>query len=198
MKYEPEHCPVCKRLFLCKVGNITQCPCAKVTLSHDVARFLEDEFDSCLCICCLKLINSYGFLATQNRDKLMEKLKESMSLTMYDIVVPSQTDTQGILLGGQAILLMDKAAFILASRYARKNVVSASSDKINFEHPIKVGQLLEIEAEISDIGSTSLNITVDLFGEDLRTGDRIRCTSGNFSMVALDKFGKPTQVKNLF
>ncbi|SMF16615.1 acyl-CoA thioesterase [Pseudobacteriovorax antillogorgiicola] len=116
------------------------------------------------------------------------------TLTMYEMVFPSQTNHYGTLFGGEALSLMDKAAFIVASRYARRNIVTVSSDKTDFKNPIKNGQLVEIVAQVQDVGNTSLKVSVDLIGEDLRTGDRVLCTSGHFSMVALDDFGKPTAI----
>ncbi|MFW7382247.1 MAG: cysteine-rich CWC family protein [Oligoflexus sp.] len=41
MKYQPEHCSLCNRLFICKVGNISQCQCANEGLSVEVIHFLE-------------------------------------------------------------------------------------------------------------------------------------------------------------
>ena len=124
----------------------------------------------------------------------MEEAKLN-KLTMYEMVFPSQTNHYGTLYGGEALSLMDKAAFIVASRFTRRNVVTASSDKTDFRHPIRNGQLIEVLAEVREVGNTSLKVTVDLIGEDLRTGDRVVCTAGNFTMVALDDFGKPAQIK---
>ncbi len=78
----------------------------------------------------------------------MEEAKLS-KLTMYEMVFPSQTNHYGTLYGGEALSLMDKAAFIVASRFTRRNVVTASSDKTDFRHPIKNGQLIEVLAEVN-------------------------------------------------
>ena len=118
------------------------------------------------------------------------------TLTMYEMVFPSQTNHYGTLFGGEALSLMDKAAFVVASRFTRRNVVTASSEKADFRHPIKNGQLVEIVAQVEEVRNTSLKVTVDLIGEDLLTGDRVLCTKGNFTMVALDEFGKPAKIKN--
>lgn len=117
-----------------------------------------------------------------------------MQLTMYEMVFPSQANHYGTLFGGEALSLMDKAAFMVASRYARRNIVTVSSDKADFKSPIKTGHLVEVVAKVVDVGKSSLKVSVDLVGEDLRTGDRTLCTSGHFTMVALDDFGKPTAI----
>ena len=117
-------------------------------------------------------------------------------LVMYEMVFPSQTNHYGTLFGGEALSLMDKATFIVASRFTR-NVVTTSSEKADFRHPIKNGHLVEIVAEVTEVGNTSLKVTVDIIGEDLRTGDHVvTWTTGKFSMVALDDFGKPASIKN--
>ena len=127
----------------------------------------------------------------------MEKVKTQKSLTMYEMVFPSQTNHYGTLFGGEALSIMDKAAFMVASRYARRNMVTVSSDKTDFKNPIKTGQLVEVLAKVKEVGNTSLKVTVDLIGEDLWTGDRALCTSGQFTMVALDDFGKPVVIPTL-
>ena len=124
----------------------------------------------------------------------MEATQSTSSITMYQMVFPSQTNHYGTLFGGEALSMMDKAAFIVASRFARRNMVTVSSDKTNFKNSIRTGQLIEVTAQVKEVGNTSVKVCVDLIGEDLRTGDRTVCSSGYFSMVALDDFGKPTPI----
>ncbi|NRA64196.1 MAG: cysteine-rich CWC family protein [Pseudobacteriovorax sp.] len=197
MKYLPDHCSLCERVFICKVGNIGQCECIEIELSNHLVRFLREEFESCLCVHCLRYLSSQQSTMLLNKETLMEKVKTQKSLTMYEMVFPSQTNHYGTLFGGEALSIMDKAAFMVASRYARRNMVTVSSDKTDFKNPIKTGQLVEVLAKVKEVGNTSLKVTVDLIGEDLRTGDRALCTSGQFTMVALDDFGKPVVIPTL-
>jgi len=113
---------------------------------------------------------------------------------LIEMVFPEQTNHYGTLFGGQALALMDKAAFIVASRYARRNVVTASSEKCDFHVPVRQGQLLELVARIVATGRTSMTVEVDLEAEDLLTGDRQVATRGRFVLVALDAHGKPAAV----
>ncbi|MEM1032868.1 MAG: acyl-CoA thioesterase [Myxococcota bacterium] len=113
------------------------------------------------------------------------------------MVFPGQTNHYGTLFGGEALAMMDKAAFIAASRYARRTVVTASSEKTDFHVPIHQGQLVELKARVVATGSTSLQVEVDLIGEDLLTGVRQLGTRGRFVLVALDERGKPTRVPPL-
>lgn len=116
---------------------------------------------------------------------------------LIEVVFPQQTNHYGTLFGGQALALMDKAAFVVASRYARRMVVTASSEKTNFHVPVRQGQLVELIATVIATGSTSITVEVELYAEDLLTGDRQLGTKGRFVMVALDAHGKPTIVPAL-
>lgn len=113
---------------------------------------------------------------------------------LVEMVFPGQTNHYGTLFGGQAMALMDKAAFIVASRYARRTVVTASSEKCDFHVPVRQGQLVELRASVVSTGRTSMVVEVDLVAEDLLTGDRQLGTRGKFVMVALDAHGKPASV----
>ncbi|WP_224365211.1 acyl-CoA thioesterase [Hyalangium versicolor] len=107
------------------------------------------------------------------------------------------TNHYGTLFGGQALALIDKAAFIGASRYARRTVVTASSERVDFHVPVRQGQLVELVTRIVATGRSSMTVEVDLFAEDLLTGDRQLATRGRFVLVALDAHGKPTNVPPL-
>lgn len=119
---------------------------------------------------------------------------EARECRLVEMVFPGQTNHYGTLFGGQALALMDKAAFVAASRYARRTVVTANSERCDFKAPVRQGQLVELVARVVATGTTSITVDVDLFAEDLLSGDRHLCTRGRFVMVALDGHGKPTAV----
>jgi acyl-CoA hydrolase len=116
---------------------------------------------------------------------------------LVEMVFPEQTNHYGTLFGGQALALMYKAAFVVASRYARRTVVTASSEKCDFHVPVRQGQLVELVTRVVSTGRTSMTVEVDLYAEDLLTGDRQLGTRGRFVLVALDAHGKPTAVPQL-
>ncbi|QCO66610.2 acyl-CoA thioesterase [Luteimonas yindakuii] len=116
---------------------------------------------------------------------------------LLEIVFPDHTNHMGTLFGGTALAWMDKAAFIAASRYARRTVVTARSDQVDFKLPIRQGQLVETIARVVEVGRTSMKVEVKLVAEDLLTGERELCTCGHFVMIALDARGRPTQVPPL-
>jgi acyl-CoA hydrolase len=110
---------------------------------------------------------------------------------MTELVFPEQTSHYGILHGGQALTAMGKAAFVVATRHARKTVVMASVRKVDFIAPVRSGELIELLPRIEAIGRTSLTVPVELWSEHLRTGKRCRCGFGAFTMVAVDGAGRP-------
>lgn len=119
---------------------------------------------------------------------------EITEVRLIEMVFPQQTNHYGTLFGGEALALMDKAAFIVASRFARRTVVTASSEKCDFHVPVREGQLVELVAKVIETGRTSITVEVALHSEDLISGDRQLATRGRFVMVALDAHGRPTGV----
>ena len=105
---------------------------------------------------------------------------------LIELVFPQQTNHHGTLYGGTALALMDKTAFLTASRFARRALVTASSQRIDFLAPAKKGQIVELIGAIERVGTTSITAAVELYAEDLLSGDRLLCTQGSFTFVAVD------------
>lgn len=116
---------------------------------------------------------------------------------LMEIVFPEQANHYGTLFGGQALALMDKAAFVVASRYSRLPLVTVSTEKVDFRVPVKQGQLVELVARVVQTGRTSITVEVELYGEDIASGARALCTHGRIVLVAIDAEGKPTSVPPL-
>jgi acyl-CoA hydrolase len=116
---------------------------------------------------------------------------------VLEMVFPHHTNHLGTLFGGQALAWMDKAAFVAASRYARRTVVTGRSEQVDFKVPVRQGQLVELVARVVEIGRSSMHVDVDLIAEDLLSGDRRLCTRGRFVMIALDAHGTPTAIPAL-
>ena len=113
---------------------------------------------------------------------------------IVEMVFPNQTNHYGTLFGGDALRLMDMAAFVTASRHARRPVVTASSERIDFHVPVRQGQLAEVVGRVTNTGRTSLTVEVELWAEDLLTGNRELCTKGSFVLVAVDECGRPVPI----
>jgi acyl-CoA hydrolase len=113
---------------------------------------------------------------------------------MVEIVYPDDTNSMGTLFGGRALWLMDRLAFLVASRYARMPIVTACSEKVEFRAPVKEGDLIELVGRIAHVGRSSIRVDIEMHAENLLSGHRVLCTTGEFVMVAVDAEGRPTAV----
>jgi acyl-CoA hydrolase len=116
---------------------------------------------------------------------------------MADIVLPNQTNGHGTMFGGDVMALMDRAAAIAALRFCRMPVVTASTERIDFRTPIQAGEIIEAVSRVIYVGHTSLIVRIHIYAEHPLIGDRRVCTTGYFSMVAVDDAGRPRQVPQL-
>ena len=114
-----------------------------------------------------------------------------------DLVLPNMTNNRGNMFGGDVMALMDKAAGIAALRFARQLVVTASSERIDFETPIYGGEIIEATSKVIYVGRTSMIVRVRIYAEHALKGEQRVCTTGYFSMVAIDDAGRPVPVSPL-
>ena len=128
----------------------------------------------------------------------MNEIKDKQYETrMVEMVFPNQTNHYGTLFGGQALQLMDKSAFMTASRYTRQAMVTACSERIDFRAPVKNGQLVEVVGNIVKRGRSSVTVNVELFAEDLLTGQQQLCAEGRFVLVAVDQQNRPVNLDSV-
>lgn len=114
-----------------------------------------------------------------------------------EFVMPPDTNHLGTLYGGTLMGWMDKAAGIAALRRAgAASVVTAAVDGLTFRVPIRQGELVELIARVVSVGRTSLGVSVEVHREDPASGERWLCTTGRFTMVAVDERGAPTPVRD--
>jgi acyl-CoA hydrolase len=116
---------------------------------------------------------------------------------MTELVLPNDANTRGTILGGKVMHWMDMAGAIAAYRHCRKSVVTVSVDSLRFLHPVKIGELMLLEAVVTRAFRTSMEVLVEVRSEDLLTGESRRTCSGFLSFVAVDEQGKPTSVPPL-
>ena len=120
------------------------------------------------------------------------------SITMSQVMLPNQANTAGNVHGGEIMKLMDTAAGAAAHRYSRSTVVTARVDELQFLQPIFVGALVTCTATIAYVGTSSMEVIVTVDVEDLDSEDPPKRTqSAFFTMVALDKLGKPKKLPPL-
>jgi acyl-CoA hydrolase len=124
---------------------------------------------------------------------LAERVKASETRTAK-VVAPGTTNSYNTLSGGTLLGWMDEIAAISASRFSRYPVVTASLDRIDFKHPIPAGSIVELVANVTRLGRTSLQVIVDVYVEHLHTTDRLHAVTGLFTMVAIDDDKRPVPI----
>ena len=108
---------------------------------------------------------------------------------MVQAVLPNDANPLGFLLGGTAMHLIDIAGAIAAHRHTRSLLVTAAVDGLQFLHPIKIGDLVILRATVTSTFHTSLEVEVEVFSEEVLTGDRKMTSRAFLTFVAIDKSG---------
>jgi acyl-CoA hydrolase len=124
-------------------------------------------------------------------------IRESIAIKSA-IILPPDTNNHGTIFGGKVMAYVDDIAGLSAIRHARMPVVTASTDSMDFLHPIKSGQSICLESFVTWTHKTSMEVFVKVVGEDLRTGERTVCATAFLTFVALDEEGKPHPVPEVF
>lgn len=113
---------------------------------------------------------------------------------MTEIVLPNDTNTLGNLMGGRLLHWLDICAAISAHRCSNRIVVTASVNNVSFAHPIKLGDIVTLESKVSRSFTTSMEVVIDVFVEDHRTGEKTKCNEAIYTFVAVDQMGSPINV----
>ncbi len=124
----------------------------------------------------------------------IELLKDQSETRIFKAVFPNTTNHYDTLFGGTTLHMMDEAAFICATRFSRKKVVTVSTDKINFTKPIPEGSIVELIARVDTVGKTSCVVRVDIFMEDMYSSKRDKVVTGYFTFVAIGDTKKPVSI----
>ena len=126
-----------------------------------------------------------------------EKRVQDSAVTIAQVMIPHDTNPAGNVHGGVIVKLIDTAAGVVASRHARSNVVTASIDRLDFHHPVFIGDLLFFKAGLNMVGRTSMEIGVRVEAENLITGEVRHTASAYLTYVALDEKGHPREAPPL-
>jgi acyl-CoA hydrolase len=116
---------------------------------------------------------------------------------MTELVLPQDSNLLGNILGGRVMHLIDVAGAIAAHRHCHRQVVTASVDQLDFLNPVRVGDLIILEAQVNRAFNTSVEVGVDVYSEDSTAGVRRHTTTAFLTFVALDEAGKPVPVPPL-
>lgn len=108
-----------------------------------------------------------------------------------------QANPAGSVHGGEIMKMMDSAAGVAAQKHAHTNCVTARVEELNFKKPVHVGELVTCKSQVIYAGHSSMEIFVTVESEDLIAGKRQIALTAFFTMVSLDKNGRPTEVPKL-
>ena len=112
-------------------------------------------------------------------------------------VMPHMQNVLGDLFGGHLMALVDQAAAVAAIRHAGGPAVTKSIDRLDFHHPIPVGALVTCTSTVDYVGNSSMDITVEVFSEQVSTGARQHTHTAHVVFVAIDPARRPTRVPRL-
>lgn len=122
--------------------------------------------------------------------------KDSFTI-MNELVLPNDTNTLNNLMGGRLLHWMDIAAAISAQKHCNRIVVTASVDNVSFKQPIKLGDVITIEAKVTRSFNTSVEVRLDVWAENIPSGSRVKSNEAYYTFVAVDQSGRTIPVPEL-
>lgn len=123
----------------------------------------------------------------------MERKKHAI---LSELVAPEMANVHGTMFGGVLLSLIDKAAYVAATRWSQSPCVTASLDQVSFLSPVEIGEYVTVHAEVFHVGRSSMTISIDAFAENLTGGQRRPVCECFATMVAV-KEGRPWTVPSL-
>ncbi len=130
-------------------------------------------------------------------DYRKEKKAEESSITISQLMQVEHSNTLGNVHGGWIMKLVDEAGALACMRHAQHRVVTVAVDQMTFQHPIRIGDLVVLKAQVSYVGRTSMEAEVQVYAENPVTGEKRTTNTAYLVYVALDDDGKPIEVPGL-
>jgi acyl-CoA hydrolase len=128
---------------------------------------------------------------------LAPKRPSESATEMVQVVLPNDANPLGYILGGTVMHLIDIAGAIACHRHTRTLLVTAAVDGLQFLHPIKVGDLIILEARVTAAWKTSLEVEVNVFSEETLTGVRRMTSRAFLTFVSIDRDGRRVPIPPL-
>lgn len=125
------------------------------------------------------------------------KRPSETSTEMVQVVLPNDANPLGFILGGTVMHLIDIAGAIACHRHTRSLLVTAAVDGLQFLHPIRVGDLIILRSCVTAAWSTSLEVEVEVFSEEILTGVRQMTSRAYLTFVAIDRGGARLRIPGL-
>ncbi len=126
--------------------------------------------------------------------KLPGKPVSASRSEMAEVVLPAQTNPLGKLLGGHVMHLVDIAAAMAASRHSNSYVVTASVDYIDFRNPVNLGEIVLLKSQVNRVFHTSMEVGVEVYSENVLTGERKHTTTAYVTFVAIDEHTRKPKI----
>jgi uncharacterized protein (TIGR00369 family) len=130
-------------------------------------------------------------------DSLTPKPVRASRVTLSQLMHPEHANLLGNVHGGWIMKLVDEAAALACMRHAQRKVVTVAIDSMVFRQPIKIGDLIILNAEVTYVGRTSMEAEVQVLAENPITGEQTHTNTAYLVYVALDEDGRPTTVRPL-
>ncbi|MBI4761409.1 MAG: acyl-CoA thioesterase [Chloroflexota bacterium] len=130
-------------------------------------------------------------------DTLAPKTMRASRVTISQLMHPEHANLLGNVHGGWIMKLVDEAGALACMRHAQKKVVTVAIDSMTFREPIRIGDLIILNAEVTYTGRTSMEAEVQVLAENPITGERTHTNTAWLVYVALDDEGKPAPVPPL-
>jgi len=118
-------------------------------------------------------------------------------IVMTELVLPHNTNQLGNLLGGQLMHWIDICAALSASKHTHRVCVTASVDRIDFHHPIKLANAVTLIGSVNRVFNTSMEVGVKVFSESFLEGKRVHTNTAYLTFVSLDGNGKPVRASEV-
>lgn len=128
---------------------------------------------------------------------MKQKFARESNTIMNELVLPNDTNTLNNLMGGRLLHWMDIAAAISAQKHCNNIVVTASVDNVSFKHPIKLGAVVSIEAQVTRAFNTSVEVRMSVWAQNIPSGERIESNIAYYTFVAIDPEGNKAKVPEL-
>ena len=132
-------------------------------------------------------------LPLKSRMKKQKSVKSSFT-TMTELVLPNDTNTLHNLMGGRMMHWLDIVSAISAQKHSNRIVVTASVDNVSFKNSIKLGNVVTLEAQVTRAFSSSIEVHVNVYAEDIPSGTKVKSNEAFLTFVAVDQLGSPIDV----
>ncbi|MBI4608597.1 MAG: acyl-CoA thioesterase [Candidatus Rokubacteria bacterium] len=113
---------------------------------------------------------------------------------MVQFVLPQHAGAPGQIHGGRMMEWIVTVGTMAAARFARGTVALGAMDDIDFLHPVRVGQIAILRAQVEYVGRTSLEVGVRVYAENPATGERAVTLSSHLVFVCVDEQARPRPV----